>query len=193
MTFACVVFSGVATPSTRTSNSALSGFFSQERAADFSDIRARPPKPPACPLPSPSKDSWVVLQEKQKEYDDDALMYLSYLSIHLYFTEVIQIYIYICITLILFNISLFYFRAISGVFVCLCRDARLVLLRQLKGLLNKLTIEKFDRIYHQIITAGIKEADEVKALMKMVFEKALSQHHFIQVITTTPPMLMGIQ
>lgn len=117
---------GVATPSTRTSNSALSGFFSQDRPADFSDLRTRPPKPPPAPLPSPSKDSWVVLQEKQKE------------------------------------------------------DARLVLLRQLKGLLNKLTIEKFDRIYHQIITAGIKEEEEVKSLMRMVFEKAVSQHHFIQ-------------
>lgn len=61
------------------------------------------------------------------------------------------------------------------------RDEQQQLLRRLKGYLNKLTLEKFDKLYAQILGAGIKEKEEVNALMKMVFEKAVSQHHFIQV------------
>lgn len=61
------------------------------------------------------------------------------------------------------------------------RDEQQQLLRRLKGYLNKLTLEKFDKLYTQILGAGIKEKEEVNALMKMVFEKAVSQHHFIQV------------
>ncbi|OEH76592.1 mif4g domain-containing protein [Cyclospora cayetanensis] len=114
----------------RPSSVSLGGFFSQEKPPDFTSVRRerlqRQPVPQAVTLPSPSKDSWVVIQEKQKE------------------------------------------------------DARLVLQRHLKGLLNKLTIEKFDRIYQQILSAGIKVEEEVKCLMRMVFEKAVAQHHFIQ-------------
>lgn len=54
-------------------------------------------------------------------------------------------------------------------------------MRQLKALLNKLTVEKFDKIYSQIISAGITEEAQVVQLMKMVFEKAVTQHHYIQV------------
>ncbi|CBZ53938.1 GJ21226, related [Neospora caninum Liverpool] len=60
------------------------------------------------------------------------------------------------------------------------KDEQQQLLRRLKGHLNKLTLEKFEKLYPQILNAGIKEKEEVNALMKMVFEKAVSQHHFIQ-------------
>ncbi|PFH35589.1 MIF4G domain-containing protein [Besnoitia besnoiti] len=60
------------------------------------------------------------------------------------------------------------------------KDEQQQLLRRLKGYLNKLTLEKFEKLYPQILGAGIKEKEEVNALMKMVFEKAVSQHHFIQ-------------
>ncbi|CEL98189.1 unnamed protein product [Vitrella brassicaformis CCMP3155] len=53
-------------------------------------------------------------------------------------------------------------------------------LRKLKGILNKLTIEKFDRLYQQILDAGITQNSEIEALVGMVFDKATTQHHFIQ-------------
>jgi len=51
--------------------------------------------------------------------------------------------------------------------------------RAMKGILNKLTIEKFPQLYQQMISCGIKTAGHLEQLIQEVFEKATTQHHFI--------------
>jgi hypothetical protein len=51
--------------------------------------------------------------------------------------------------------------------------------RTIKSLLNKLTIEKFEKISEQIFQCGIRNAVHVELLIHEVFEKATTQHHFI--------------
>jgi len=57
------------------------------------------------------------------------------------------------------------------------------ILRKLKALLNKLTKDNFDRMYEQMTQAGITTASQVEMLMKEVFEKAVTQHFFIDLYT----------
>ncbi|KAH7650197.1 eukaryotic translation initiation factor 4 gamma Nic domain containing [Cryptosporidium bovis] len=52
-------------------------------------------------------------------------------------------------------------------------------LRQYRAILNKLTIEKFDKLFDQIISVGINNEEEMIGLLKLVFDKATTQHHFI--------------
>ncbi|KAF7457798.1 MIF4G domain-containing protein [Cryptosporidium felis] len=52
-------------------------------------------------------------------------------------------------------------------------------LRQYRAILNKLTIEKFDKLYDQILSVGINNEEEMIGLLKLVFDKATTQHHFI--------------
>ncbi|KAH8739467.1 hypothetical protein FG386_000439 [Cryptosporidium ryanae] len=52
-------------------------------------------------------------------------------------------------------------------------------LRQYRAILNKLTIEKFDKLFDQIISVGINSEEEMIGLLKLVFDKATTQHHFI--------------
>ncbi|KAH8584483.1 eukaryotic translation initiation factor 4 gamma Nic domain containing [Cryptosporidium sp. chipmunk genotype I] len=52
-------------------------------------------------------------------------------------------------------------------------------LRQYRAILNKLTIEKFDKLYEQILSVGINNEEEMIGLLKLVFDKATTQHHFI--------------
>jgi hypothetical protein len=49
----------------------------------------------------------------------------------------------------------------------------------MKLILNKLTIERFDLLYEQLIECGISSSSHVEILMREVFEKATTQHHFI--------------
>lgn len=51
--------------------------------------------------------------------------------------------------------------------------------REMKLILNKLTIEKFDTLYLQLTNCGICKEEHVEILMCEVFEKATTQHHFI--------------
>eukprot|EP00927_Polykrikos_kofoidii_P002739 TRINITY_DN11092_c0_g1_i3.p1 TRINITY_DN11092_c0_g1~~TRINITY_DN11092_c0_g1_i3.p1 ORF type:complete len:928 (+),score=171.34 TRINITY_DN11092_c0_g1_i3:97-2880(+) len=51
--------------------------------------------------------------------------------------------------------------------------------RAMKSILNKLTIERFDALYQQLIVCGIRTSEHVEALMREVFEKATTQHHFV--------------
>lgn len=56
--------------------------------------------------------------------------------------------------------------------------------RKIKSILNKLTLEKFDSLCKQLITSCDLESQEnVEFLMKDVFEKATTQHHFIGMYT----------
>ncbi|SCO72566.1 polyadenylate-binding protein-interacting protein 1, putative [Plasmodium vivax] len=59
-------------------------------------------------------------------------------------------------------------------------DKYTCMMRKLRGILNKLTFEKFDLLYEQIILVGITKLEEIIGLMKLVFEKAVTQHHFVQ-------------
>lgn len=52
-------------------------------------------------------------------------------------------------------------------------------LRAARCILNKLTIEKFESLFEQLVLCGIKRAHHVSILMREVFEKATTQHHFI--------------
>jgi len=56
-------------------------------------------------------------------------------------------------------------------------DSRIV--RSLKSLLNKLTVEKFPLLYEQLLGIGVRTPGQVEALVQEVFEKATMQHHFI--------------
>jgi len=49
----------------------------------------------------------------------------------------------------------------------------------MKSILNKLTIERFDHLYTKLINCGIHSAEHIEVLMREVFEKATTQHHFI--------------
>jgi len=49
----------------------------------------------------------------------------------------------------------------------------------LKSLLNKLTLEKFEDLSAQILRVPMQTAAHVELLITEVFEKAITQHHFI--------------
>mmetsp|Transcript_46970 Transcript_46970/g.102173 ORF Transcript_46970/g.102173 Transcript_46970/m.102173 type:complete len:845 (-) Transcript_46970:203-2737(-) len=52
--------------------------------------------------------------------------------------------------------------------------------RKIKGILNKLTVEKFPTLSEQLMECGIQTSTHVEILIKEVFEKATMQHHFIE-------------
>merc|ERR1719487_3137012 len=51
--------------------------------------------------------------------------------------------------------------------------------RKACSILNKLTIEKFDSLFEQLVTCGINKPEHLEMLMREVFSKATTQHHFI--------------
>jgi len=51
--------------------------------------------------------------------------------------------------------------------------------RTMKSILNKLTIEKFEPLYAKLVSCGIETTVQLEALIHEVFEKATSQHHFV--------------
>jgi len=53
------------------------------------------------------------------------------------------------------------------------------ILRTVRSILNKLTVEKFDALYEQLATCGITQARHLQSAVHEVFEKATAQHHFI--------------
>merc|ERR1719487_1622158 len=48
-----------------------------------------------------------------------------------------------------------------------------------RSILNKLTVEKFDSLFEQLVTCGITKPEHLEMLMREVFSKATTQHHFI--------------
>jgi hypothetical protein len=60
-------------------------------------------------------------------------------------------------------------------------DSKVV--REMKSILNKLTIEKFDKLYQKLLECGIETQDHIEKLMGEVFDKATTQHHFISMYT----------
>jgi len=51
--------------------------------------------------------------------------------------------------------------------------------RKACSILNKLTVEKFDSLVEQLVTCGISKPEHLELLMREVFNKAATQHHFI--------------
>eukprot|EP00933_Yihiella_yeosuensis_P063210 TRINITY_DN6631_c0_g2_i1.p1 TRINITY_DN6631_c0_g2~~TRINITY_DN6631_c0_g2_i1.p1 ORF type:complete len:822 (-),score=243.00 TRINITY_DN6631_c0_g2_i1:341-2806(-) len=51
--------------------------------------------------------------------------------------------------------------------------------RRIKAILNKLTLEKFQQLLVQLLDCGISRSSHVKILIAEIFEKAITQHHFI--------------
>jgi len=58
-----------------------------------------------------------------------------------------------------------------------CDDERVA--RTVKSILNKLTLEKFSSLAAQLLDCGVSKTRHVEMLIHEVFEKATSQHHFI--------------
>lgn len=55
--------------------------------------------------------------------------------------------------------------------------------RSIKSILNKLTLEKFARLTQQLLACGISTSSHVEVLIHEVFEKATTQHHYIDMYT----------
>jgi hypothetical protein len=51
--------------------------------------------------------------------------------------------------------------------------------RKACAILNKLTVEKFDSLFEQLVACGIKKPQHLEMLMSEVFNKATTQHHFV--------------
>mmetsp|Transcript_9107 Transcript_9107/g.16343 ORF Transcript_9107/g.16343 Transcript_9107/m.16343 type:complete len:804 (+) Transcript_9107:69-2480(+) len=51
--------------------------------------------------------------------------------------------------------------------------------RKMKAILNKLTIEKFSSLSNQLISCGIRSTSLLEALTNEICEKATTQHHFV--------------
>jgi len=56
-------------------------------------------------------------------------------------------------------------------------DARVI--RSVRSILNKLTIEKFESLFCQLVVCGISTPEHISTLMREVFDKATLQHQFI--------------
>lgn len=63
------------------------------------------------------------------------------------------------------------------------------IVRNMKSILNKLTMEKFDTLSKQLIGCGIKTSSHLDALVKEILEKATAQHHFINMYADLCSML----
>jgi len=53
-----------------------------------------------------------------------------------------------------------------------------VKLRKVKGILNKLTLEKFNILADQIVDIGIKDEETLKGIIKEIFDKAIDEPNF---------------
>jgi len=54
------------------------------------------------------------------------------------------------------------------------------IVRDMKSILNKLTMTKYDTLYRQILTCGMTTIEHVMILIDEILEKAQTQHNFIQ-------------
>mmetsp|Transcript_99863 Transcript_99863/g.187857 ORF Transcript_99863/g.187857 Transcript_99863/m.187857 type:complete len:605 (+) Transcript_99863:81-1895(+) len=52
-------------------------------------------------------------------------------------------------------------------------------LRRMKSILNKLTVDKFPTLSKQLISCGIQSASHLEALTDEICKKAITQHHFV--------------
>lgn len=59
------------------------------------------------------------------------------------------------------------------------KDSKEQVSRTIKSILNKLTLEKFASLSQQLLECGISSSEHLVVLIHEVFEKATTQHHFI--------------
>merc|ERR1719253_2072565 len=53
------------------------------------------------------------------------------------------------------------------------------IVRSMKSILNKFTLEKFDVLFAKLLNCGIYTDKHIKLLVHEVFDKACLQHHFV--------------
>lgn len=58
-------------------------------------------------------------------------------------------------------------------------DQEVAVVRQARGILNKLTDANFERLYTQLVECGIRSATQLEAVIMEIFEKATTQHGFL--------------
>jgi len=58
-------------------------------------------------------------------------------------------------------------------------DQDVAVVRQARGILNKLTEANFERLYTQLVECGIRSATQLEAVIMEIFEKATTQHGFL--------------
>jgi hypothetical protein len=58
-------------------------------------------------------------------------------------------------------------------------DSEVAVMRQARGILNKLTDANFERLYTQLVECGIQSATQLEAVIMEIFEKATTQHGFL--------------
>mmetsp|Transcript_86038 Transcript_86038/g.248416 ORF Transcript_86038/g.248416 Transcript_86038/m.248416 type:complete len:1040 (-) Transcript_86038:428-3547(-) len=63
------------------------------------------------------------------------------------------------------------------------QDSDVAVTRAMKSILNKLTVDKFDTLYQKLLECGISKGAHIETLVREVFEKATTQHHFIEMYT----------
>ena len=61
-------------------------------------------------------------------------------------------------------------------------DADIIVEKKVRGILNKFTVEKFDKLYADL-TDLITTESQVNKLVELIFDKAIQQHHFIGMYT----------
>eukprot|EP00916_Digyalum_oweni_P012094 GHVL01019985.1.p1 GENE.GHVL01019985.1~~GHVL01019985.1.p1 ORF type:complete len:506 (-),score=127.32 GHVL01019985.1:229-1746(-) len=52
------------------------------------------------------------------------------------------------------------------------------IVRTIRSILNKLTLEKFHKLVEDIISLDLSDSKRMEAIVTMIFDKSISQHHF---------------
>lgn len=63
--------------------------------------------------------------------------------------------------------------------------------RAVKSILNKLTIEKFEPLSQKLLAVSFRTKSDVEILIQEIFEKATTQHHFIDMYSDLCHLLHG--
>jgi len=63
--------------------------------------------------------------------------------------------------------------------------------RSMKSILNKLTLEKFEPLYAKLVSCGVSTTEHLEALIHEVFDKATTQHHFVNMYADLCERLHG--
>ena len=58
-------------------------------------------------------------------------------------------------------------------------DVNVAVRRSVKSILNKLTVEKFEKLYAKLLECGIRTAEHAELLAQEIFEQATLQHNFV--------------
>jgi len=70
-------------------------------------------------------------------------------------------------------------------------DPEVAVVRQARGILNKLTHTNFEALYQQLLGCGIRSTTQLEALIMEIFEKATTQHGFLPMYVKLCDQLNG--